>query len=244
MGFDYVAKYIGAKPDLGRELQGKWMGSVMRAGDPPSPMNKILSACHVWITTCDSPGGAMAAMRTATQATQVRPVSGSYSGQAIGDRCLRGANRPGDDSSGTLWFTRGSVCYEISIGGPYGSTGYRAAAESLAVALVKRYDAVAALSAVQPASSTVGGQAVAGRSPSGVPVVLLSAVDGLSGTKVAKDIPGGTATLTGGAHTLVLHIGRTEATLDGKTIALPFPALRSGPSDVWCPVATLRSLGL
>ncbi len=224
----------------------RWMGSVMRPSEPPSPSNKILSAAHVWIIIRDTPAAAayLLASETALGRTEVPQVHGSYSGRAIGDRCFRGGGLSGPQRGGTLWFTRGRAYYCVSVDGGPGSADGTAIAERLALALVARYDAAQALATAPQASTTLAGRTVTARTPRGAPVVPLAMLAGARGVQVALDIPEGAATITSGGHTLLLHIGRSEAWLDGARLTLPFPALRDGPGGVWCPVAVLRRLGL
>ena len=110
------------------------------------------------------------------------------------------------------------------------------------MALVERIDAAMALTSSQMTSEAVGPEQLAARSPNGVAVVHVDEFARAVGGKAGFDFLGDTATVKTNGHTLLLHVGRKEAWMDGKPITLPFPAVRHGRNQVWCPLAVLRKL--
>lgn len=220
----------------------RWRGRTSDPSQPPSPQNKILEAASVKILVGRTPQEAWRiAPGNGGAFVQVRPVVGSYSGKLIGDRMLRGGLR--SSTGATLWFVRGYVGYAISINGPPDAMDYAAAVENLATSLIARADAAFALAASTDGTVQVGGRTVACKQPNALAVVRVSDYAEAAGASCQLDILGGSETISRNGHTLKMNVGRTEAWFDGSPITLPFPALRDGKDQVYCPLDTLRRLG-
>jgi hypothetical protein len=216
----------------------------MHPGEPPSPRNKIMEDASVIIAVLPRAQAALEALRfrwLSGNGPQIPPREGSYSGRKIGDRCLRGGTD--SDTSAGLGFIRGTVYYEITLTGPSGALDYHAAIERLALALVERADAAKALAFSSDTSVTVANRALTGKTPNGISVVHVQNYANATGAAVKVDFPGGTLEVTRNGHTLKVNIGRKEAWFDGQPFTLPFPVMRHGKDQVYCPLDALMRLG-
>jgi hypothetical protein len=217
----------------------RWRGDTETPGGRPSAQNRILEFVSVKVYVADTPSNAWAGIVPGIGGphSQVAPVLGSYSGKKIGDRCMRGGSARQPLTSASLWVLRGNVAYTLDINGPPNARDYVAIVETLATTLVDRCNAAMALAAAPAKSAPVGGRTLNSRIVNSHRLVLGHEYANAVGAVWSTDIPGGKASLTLGGRVLTFNIGRKEAILEGKTISLPFPALRAGREMVWCPLA-------
>lgn len=131
--------------------------------------------------------------------------------------------------------------FDVMMRGPRGSD-MRAEIEILSHALVERADAAIALATSPQISGSAGGRSLDARTPKGVTVVRIADYAAAIGASVQLDLASGTAEISKGNRKLKLNIGRREAWLDGIPLTLPFPALRQGADQVYCPLETLARI--
>jgi hypothetical protein len=240
--YDYPDGFeVWEGPDIipGAGAGQRWRGTKMDPSKPASPLNKILESAAISIGTAKS---AEDARKYAHPPKEIQaPIrTGSYSGKPLGDICYRSL---GDSAtSAPLWLARKNVILNVDV---YGTTGrnWVAINEAVAQALVDRIDATYALTASADTTAFVGTRDLESRQPNGVSVIHVQDYADATGAAAKVDLPGGTAEITRGGHTLKVNIGRKEAWFDGQPFTLPFPALRHGKDQVWCPLDALKRLG-
>ncbi len=220
-----------------------WHGERFDPSKPVSPQNKALEGGQIRIFIAKTASDAVSSITPGKGAPylQISPLVGSYSGKRIGDSCMHGGAP--DSSGAALWFTRGSVAYTVFVNGPSAKRNWVDVAESIALSLVERADAALALASSPDGTIQVDQTTLSSKVPNGVTIVDIRDYAQAAGADCSMDLIAGKVTLTRGIHTLKLNVGRTEASLDGSSITLPFPALRNGKDQAYCPLDTLRKLG-
>lgn len=180
---------------------------------------------------------------------QLTTLDGSFSGKRIGEECRHTPyaveNAPGNRRVTHLYQSlqvrRGPVVFHVD-GSDDERSDWSGNIERCAMALVERIDAAIALTASRKGFAPLGRTQLAARFPNGITVVHVNEFAAETGAKAAFDFRGSTATIKAYGHTLLLHVGRKEAWMDGKAMTLPFPALRDGGDRLWCPLSVLEKL--
>jgi hypothetical protein len=208
-----------------------------------APVRTEAGDVRIWVT-----GSPVEALQTIDPANtrfhfNLTPEYGRCTGKKIGDFCahtIMGAPHP---IAAALWFTSGNIAFYLDLRGPAKDHDFPKTIEKLAATLLARADAARSLLAARINEVQVRSHKLPARNVGGVEVVHVLDYADAVGSKSRLDIVNSEVEIKSARHVLVLHIGTKAGTLDGKPISLSFPALRDGPENVYCPVATLKLLG-
>jgi hypothetical protein len=103
-------------------------------------------------------------------------------------------------------------------------------------------DAAALVAEAAEATTTVRNHNLVSKRVNDVTLVHVQEYADSVGAVAEVDFKKGLVTVTQNGHTLQLKVGRKDAERDGTKVTLPFPALRHGKNQVYCPLDTLRQL--